>query len=167
MNKKNINGHIVDLIFVISLLFLFALSALMLIALGSSIYSRSVEVMKNNYESRTAYAYITEKLRQYDSSGSISEYSLNGNDALRIISESEGHTYVTYLYTYEGALTELIARTGAGDIPPQQGQTIMDIKSMDVNTGSDGLVEITITLPDEQKIYFMVSKKSSEGDNVS
>ena len=50
MNKRIDNRrHTVDMLFVIALLFLFAMGALMLIALGSSIYKRSVTTLAVDY----------------------------------------------------------------------------------------------------------------------
>ncbi len=161
MKKEFGTRHVIDMFFVITLLFLFVLSALMLIALGSSIYSRSVSVMQDNYDSRTAYAYITEKLRQYDSTGSISSADFHNQEALRIESNIEDTDYVTYLYEYEGFLMELIARADAGDIPPEQGQKIMEIDSMSVISEADGLMEITVILPDEKEITFVTSQRST------
>ncbi len=160
MKKETGTRHVIDMFFVIALLFLFALSALMLIALGSSIYSRSVEIMQDNYDSRTAYAYITEKLRQYDSMGNISTEKFSGLEALRIDSRINGTDYITYLYEYDGFLMELIARADAGNIPPSQGQKIMEIDSMDVSPKEDGIMEISVTLPDGKEITFVTAQRS-------
>lgn len=163
MKKHAGNRHIIDMVFVVALLFLFAMSALMLIALGSSIYSRSVDTMRENYDSRTAYAYITEKLRQYDAEGKISTDIFNNSGAIRIDSNINGTDYVTYLYDYEGALMESFARADAGTLLPEAGQKIMDIDGFTLNPRGDGIIEVTITLQDGKDITFVTSKRSAEG----
>ena len=53
MNNRSENRHTIDFLFVIALLFLFAFMAIMLIALGASVYQRNVSLMEKNYETRT------------------------------------------------------------------------------------------------------------------
>ncbi|WP_029322175.1 DUF4860 domain-containing protein [Butyrivibrio sp. AE3004] len=159
--KRDYKGrHTVDMLFVIALLFLFAMGALMLIALGSSIYRRGVDTLSGNYDRRTAYAYITEKLRQCDKQGNISTDIFNKSGALRIDTIEGDVAYVTYLYEYEGALMELFARADAGNLPPESGQKIMDIQDMEISTKGKNLLQITITLPDEQDLVFIAAKRS-------
>lgn len=161
--KRNMDSrHTVDMLFVIALLFLFALGALMLIALGSSIYKRGVDTLTKSYDKRTAYAYITEKLRQCDEEGSISTDIFNKSGAIRIDSQIGDTPYVTYLYDYDGALMELYARADAGDLPPESGQKIMNIQGLVINSKGNGMLEITITLEDGEDLTFITAKRSSE-----
>ena len=165
MNNKEGSNHVIDMIFVVALLFLFVMSALMLIALGSSIYRQSVNTMQENTESRTAYAYITEKLRQYDAEGSIRADKFHGQNALVISSRVDGTEYLTYLYEYEGSLMELIARADSGDIPARQGQKIMDISSFDVKPMGDGIFKMNVELTDGRVITFITTRKSADEDD--
>ncbi len=164
MKKDKSIRHVVDSLFVIALLFLFAISALMLIALGSSIYRRSVNIMQSNYDSRTAYAYITEKLRQHDDMGNISVVHMFGQDAIRIDSKIDETEYVTFLYEYEGSLMELMARADVGNFPPKQGQEIIEIDSLNVAKKDDAILEITVVLPDETEINFTAAQRSAKDE---
>ena len=165
MKKESHERHIIDMIFVIALLFLFAMSALMLIAIGSSIYIRGVNSMQKNYDRRTAYAYITEKIRQNDAQGNISSDTFNKSGAIRIDSTEGGKDYVTYIYDYDGALMELKARADVENLLPETGQRIMDIDSLEINTLGGGILEVTIALQDGEEITFVTSKRSEKGQN--
>ena len=165
MKKSMDNRHTVDMLFVIALLFLFAMGALMLIALGSSIYKRSVTTLSENYDRRTAYAYITEKLRQYDSEGNISTDIFNKSGALRIDTTIGAVDYVTYLYEYDGSLMELFSRADVGNLLPESGQRIMDINDLVISRKGDGILVITITLTDGQDLTFIATKRSGTGEN--
>lgn len=161
--KKDLEGrHTVDMLFVIALLFLFAMGALMLIALGSSIYRRGVDTLTKSYDKRTAYAYITEKLRQCDENCSISTGIFNNSGAIRIGSMVGDTPYVTYLYDYDGSLMELYAREDAGDLPPESGQKIMDIEDLVLDTKINGILEITITLKGGEELTFITTQRSFE-----
>ena len=87
MNNRNENRHTIDFLFVIALLFLFAFMAIMLIALGASVYQRNVSLMEKNYETRTSYAYVTEKIRQADATGNLQIGTINQLPALLLFQE--------------------------------------------------------------------------------
>ena len=63
MNEKT-DRHIIDILFVISLFALFVLSAVFLISIGAGIYSKTMYNMNANFDSRTAVAYINEKMEK-------------------------------------------------------------------------------------------------------
>lgn len=152
----------VDMLFVISLLFLFALGAITLIALGASVYKRGVATMQKNYDDRTAYSYITEKLRQYDFEGSFDSAVFNKEGAISIYSTQDGVDYVTYIYEYESNLMELTARADAGELLPESGQAIAPIQDLYIETVKNGMLAITITLEDGQEINFVAARRSEE-----
>ena len=65
MNNRNQEKHfIVDILFVLALFGVFAVSALSLVTIGADVYQHTVEDMSVNYDSRTAVSYIMEKVRQ-------------------------------------------------------------------------------------------------------
>ena len=73
MNDKTQEKHfIVDILFVLALFGVFAVSALSLVTIGADVYQHTVEDMSVNYDSRTAVSYIMEKVRQSDTADSIS-----------------------------------------------------------------------------------------------
>lgn len=111
MNKTEKKHHIVDILFILALFCVFAVSALMLSVLGSNVYQKTVESMSENHSSRTAIAYITEKVRQNDVFDSVSITTLQGVDALALSQTVEDIPYCTYLYLHDGCLKELFVRT--------------------------------------------------------
>ena len=163
MTQDKRTGHIVDLLFVIALLFMFAFSVLMLIGIGASVYRRNVEVMADNSGQRISYAYITEKLRQSDREGGISTGSLGGQDAL-ILTDTSGEVPVrTYLYVYDGMLYELVTALGAQDsYSPGAGQPITALSELTTEV-KDGLICLTIkrTTGETRTVYLAVR---SEGE---
>ncbi len=161
MNDNRQNKHIVDILFVIALMFMFAFSVLILIALGASVYRRNVEVMSQNYDSRISYAYITEKMRQSDNSGGISTGDISGIPAI-IITESRenGPDTVTYLYVYGGSLRELMTVPDAGVLNPEAGQIITDLQDMEIETPAEDLLLLELVHADGKRIPLYISIKS-------
>ncbi|MBE5860224.1 MAG: DUF4860 domain-containing protein [Butyrivibrio sp.] len=164
MRQQDRTRHMIDMLFVISLLLLFALSALMLIALGASIYKRSTDIMKNNYDNRTAFAYITEKLRQCDSTGIVELKKINKHDAIVLHSDFEGRDYQTFIYYYDGYLMELLSGEYEDDLLFEAGQKIMRIEDFKVIRLEHDTLQIDIELEDAGTVSFIAAKRSSDRD---
>ena len=131
MEFKNENKHMVDILFVISLFCAFAFSALMLVIIGADVYKKTVSHMDENYASRTAYAYLSEKIRQNDHSDSISITTFGDGDAL-VLTETVSETdYYTYLYLYDGSIRELFSATPEA-LGPSAGRSIMDCSTFEI-----------------------------------
>ena len=82
MKFSDNSSHIVDFLFVLGLFFTFTISAIFLVLIGSAVYKNTVTRMDQNYDTRTAFAYITEKVRQGDISDSLDVVDFNGCQAL-------------------------------------------------------------------------------------
>jgi len=160
MKFSNNNSHIVDFLFVLGLFFTFTISAIFLVLIGSEVYKNTVTRMDQNYETRTAFAYITEKVRQGDIADSIDVVDFNGCQALILQQEYNDIAYATYLYAYNNNLMELFTSVG-NDLPPESGQEIFKINDFNVEKLSASLYRITVTLVDNTEYQFLISSKSN------
>ncbi len=151
--------HVVDLLFVIALMFLFAFSAIMLIALGADVYQKNVDTMQINYDRRTASAYLIQKVRQSDESGSVSIGELKGNKALILTNAVGERDYSTWLYLYDGMLCEQLMRSDMTPMP-QAGQEILPVEGFDVTFAADDLLQIKLVLENGEKESFFVGLRS-------
>lgn len=159
MNHRNQEKHfIVDILFVLALFGVFAVSALALVTIGADVYQHTVEDMGVNYESRTAVSYIMEKVRQNDTAGSISLTTLEDVPALRMLSRVEDETYCTYLYLYDGHLKELFMREGAslgGQVTPA-GTDIMELKDLALSYAGENLIQVSLQTASGESHTFYV-----------
>ncbi len=161
MNPRTSKKHVIDTVFVICLMLLFLLSALTIIAIGASIYKKNVAQTNDNYAQRVSIAYVTEKVRQSDSSGAIFVRELFGQNVLVFQQEVNGDLYNTYIYCHEGYLMELFARDDLESFYPQTGQKILKINSFMIEKASDDLLRATITEEDgiEETVYISIHSK--------
>jgi hypothetical protein len=160
MNPDNDRRHLIDVFFIISLLFGFVFCAVLIIALGASIYQRGVDSSTSNFDKRTASTYIVQKLRQCDEYGAISTGEIDDIPALTITKTVNGTSYTIYMYVYNGYLMEVFARTDT-DISPQSGQRIIKMQSMDVKISSSNLISVLVTDVEGQQIEVLVSPQST------
>lgn len=123
-------GFSIDSIFSFLLLLIFCLFTLMLSGTGSTIYRNGTAYLNENYSSRTAAAYVAEKVRQHDEAGTVFLTSIDApaanelsgeetsSDEDRSVSEKisalafrdtiEDADFITYVYFYDNALRELM-----------------------------------------------------------
>lgn len=164
MNEKN-NRHIVDILFVIALFGIFVLSAVFLISIGANIYSKTMSNMNSNFNSRTAVAYITEKVRQSDTTGSISIGSFDGNNAIIISSTINDKEYTTYIYEFGGKLMELMVRSDL-TLSPSAGQKLLDVNEFTITSVNPNLAHISLRLDNDEDYDFYISIHSGGHDDV-
>lgn len=138
--------HIVDTLFVLALFGVFAACALTLVTLGANVYKQTAASMSDNFTERTVYSYLTEKLRQNDTSGTVSIGELSGTEALILTTRLGGEEYCTYLYLYEGNLKELYVRKDSftGTDILSAGQNVIALNGLSMEETKDGLLKFTL-----------------------
>lgn len=162
---KQEKRFIVDILFVLALFGIFAVSALVVVTIGADIYERTVQDMSSNYDSRTAISYVTEKVRRADcllsdGTGAVSISDFSGEPALVLTSEQEGGRFSTLLYYHDGYLKELVMRDGAdlGGDAASAGEKILELSALEFDFLSDNLLSVSMTLPDGEtrQLYLTV-----------
>ena len=163
MNGKQ-DRHIIDILFVISLFALFVLSAVFLISIGAGIYSKTMLNMNTNFDSRTAIAYITEKVHQSDDGGNVDIEDFDGCISVKITSVINNLEYITYIYEYDGVLRELTMRSDVV-LSPAAGTPIIEVKDFSLNDLSQNLFRCDVNIDGTETYSFYVSVHSGGDDN--
>ena len=159
MDFKQKQRHIVDILFVLALFCIFALSALMLVLIGSNVYRKTVANMDDNYNTRTSLAYVTEKIHQFDETDAIEIGTLGDRDALILKTNTESSQYYTYIYMNDGYLKELFVSADS-DLAPEAGQNILPIEDFQLNKINNKLYQFTISVDDKNQYTLYVSTHS-------
>lgn len=157
--KQKQTRHIIDVLFVIGLFSIFALSAVFLITIGANIYRKTVTHMDENFNTRTSLAYITEKIRQADRTDGVSLGSLEGHPALILHSMSNGMTYDTYIYEKDGMLLELMMREDL-TLSASAGQFILEVEAFQLQPINDHLLKCNIQTSNEGVCHFYLSVRT-------
>ena len=165
MKKQTGLHHMIDILFVLSLFCVFAVSSVLLILFGADIYKKTVQQMDSNYTSRTSIAYITEKIRQSDTENAINIVSQDGTQILMLTNIINGIPYATSLYEYDGYLYELFARTDL-ELPLDAGQPVMELHSLTFSLLEPNILEITFTdaSNEDQIIYVSMHSRMEENN---
>lgn len=161
MNFAKRDKSIIDFVFLLALFAAFMITALFVVLFGSKIYQKTVSEMDDNYASRTALSYVTEKIRSHDYDGGadifdINENDVNGQSVLALYTQTEAGDFATYLYVADGYLKEY---TASKDQPfdQTQGTDIMNISEFHVERVDEGLYSFHVVDTNENVTDFFVS----------
>ncbi len=157
--------HVIDVTFPLAILFVFAVSALLVLLLSVHIYGEQTDKTKQNYESFTPLSYITEKVRQNDAKGTISIEELDGISCLTLHGSSSDATYSTYLYVYNGWLKELTIRDDTtGSL--EAGKNIIEANDLQIQefsaSAASHTYQITVTNLAGEKETRILTERSSQ-----
>lgn len=152
----------IDSVFVIALFTMFAVTAFLLILIGAKQYQHTADTMDANYESRTISSYLTEKLRQNDSQGTIRITDIEGTHALALETVENDVTYITYIYYYENALREIVVNEQS-IFSLGSGQEIITTGGFTAELVKNNLIKITITTTEDQKETLFLPLHSNSG----
>ncbi len=154
--ETNQKRHMVDFLFVLTLLFLFAFFSMTLVVLGAQVYKSTISSTQEDFNTRTVSFYLTEKIRQYDTAGNVSVTTFGDGDAILLQQEIDGTTYNTYLYLYNGYITELFVADG-NELSPESGQAILAAYAFEIEAVNDRLIQCSVTCPKQMPSTFYVS----------
>ena len=121
---------IFDVLFTLVLFSIFATTALLVVVIGVNVYKSTVTGMENNFTARTSLSYIAEKVRQNDVADGVelAEIGTENTPAL-LLKQTYGETAVeTYIYLYNGNLTELLCTAGTPP-DPALGQPVLALET--------------------------------------
>ncbi|MBR5228685.1 MAG: DUF4860 domain-containing protein [Firmicutes bacterium] len=165
MDRKN--RHNIDVVFVLGLFAVFAVSVLMVLMLGVSSYNDIADRMEDNYENRTAVAYIAAKARQNGGGDGVYIGQYSGQQALVFEENIDGEDYATYIYHYDGQLREIFTFKD-NFLEPQAGEVIVAAEGLSLEMASENLIKVTVEMNDESRPYVLLSTDAGAdaGDGV-
>lgn len=161
MKFRRSDKHAIDLIFPLAVLFVFAASSLLVLILSTHIYTGQIDHAKSNYQSYTPLAYITEKVRQNDTTGSVSIQKINGTSCLALKGTSDEFSYTTYLYVSDGWLKELLIRDGT-KASLSAGKNIIEAKKLVIKELKPQVYQITVTAEDGTSDSRILAERSAQ-----
>ena len=150
MRFERSRKHMIDFIFPLTLLLVFAVSALIVLLLSARIYAAQTEQADKNYQTTTPLSYITEKCLAFHMPADTSADN-NGN------TDTTGYT--TYLYTDGGWLKELVVRDDA-DASLKAGKKVIEARDLTVTRKKNGLYRIMITEKNGTQVSRLLAERS-------
>lgn len=146
MKKYENTSHSVNVLFVIVLFGLFTILSVMLIFIGSDVYGRITHRQSIDNEVRTCISYVTNKVRNADTQGSI--YIEEKEDTKVLVIENDYDTVVlnTLLYYYDGAICEATVVKG-DEYSLNFGEKVFEVADFNLEYNEEGNI-ITFQIKD-------------------
>jgi hypothetical protein len=150
--------HVIDTIFPISLFFVFAASALTVLLLSVNIYRDLAAAAEDHADSRTAFAYVLEKVRQNDT-GDIQLVELEDCTCIALTQTSGSFPVTTYIYAQDGMLRELRVRAGAS-FTLADGSDLVPVQDFSPEQVEPGLYRLTLQAQDGAVFRLYLGERS-------
>lgn len=129
MKSQQKKQHSIDILFVLTLFCVLAISSLAVVYLGSNIYSKTVDTMDTNFNTHLVLDYLTEKVHQGNAINQISIKNIDGLDVLCLQSEYEQRYYTTYIYHDDKQLKELFI-PNESSFKKENGEVIISLDTL-------------------------------------
>lgn len=136
--------HMTDIMFVITLFCVFAVSALTVMLLGSNVYKKIVTNTNNNFDTRTSLIYISTKIHQNDRAGSVYLAELEDITALFIEQDIGDEVYLTVIFHDAGYIKEIFTEKN-NDFDKSYGKEIIKSGSLTFADMGDKLIKLVNT----------------------
>jgi len=133
---------VLDLLFILILLFIFAVSSLVIVMIGANAYKSVVNDMQANFDLRIPLSYISTKVQQHDETNAIHLLEKEGTDVLVLESTADSTSYETWIYVYDHQLYEVLLEKGQ-TMDLSSGMAILAVSGLDLKMTDSSLLEIT------------------------
>ena len=146
------------------LFFVFLICTIFTILIGSRVYENIRGRDNASFETDTALAYITNKVRQSDKMDAVEVRDIDGCSVLVMLSHYGDSDYETWIYESGGQLKlkELFSRTDSG-LSVDDGLDIMDCQSLkfsiEETKSGDRILSISLGSGDDARLLL----RSGEG----
>lgn len=157
--------HNSELVLVLVLFMVYALSALMISSLGVESYGRTVSLQQEGFNERSGILYLAQKVQQNDIGGGIRITTYLDNDALVLTEQATGEGFETWIFIQDGYLSELQIAAGAAVIP-QLAQHIMPMQALELEFIGNNLLRVCVTT-DSGSVNSMHLAIRSSGDDYN
>lgn len=160
MGFKIKQNHMIDFLFPLALLFVFALSALTVTLFATKVYESTVDDSARSNSARTALSYVTEKIHAGDEAGDVTIGEFDGRDAVIMQGSYDGKDCTTYIYVDKNQLKELFVKsnfTGGAS----NGTAVLPVNRFTMKQIDDSLMEFTCTDDNGKRISTTVAIRSS------
>ena len=122
--------HSIDVLFMFVLFAVFAILSVLIIFIGSGVYSRITENKEINEQTRTALSYISNKVRETNGEDNVYLMEKNGKQVLVLRQEYEDYSVDTWVYEYNSKLMEMTVDSG-DEFELKFGDVLLDINGLD------------------------------------
>ena len=151
-------------------LLLFVILAVCVLAVlltGADVYKRIVDRDQASYDQRTAFSFLTTKVRQADRMEAVSvrryeqvSGESTGCDILVIAEDIDGDRYETWIYCYDGYIRELFMAAESA-LPLEAGDKILEARELRF-WWQDTFLCSAITTSDSQTQTLLLKLRSGE-----
>lgn len=161
MENKHSKGWIINIVCILAILSIFAISALLLANVGVQVYKNIVVSNTENFRLRTSLSFVATKIRQSDAYDKILMEERDTVPMLVLKEEVDGITYDTRIYYYDGILRELYQETGS-EYELSYGEEITEIADFTIELENENLIKLTAINADQESESLYICMRTAK-----
>lgn len=147
-------NHSIDILFALGLFGTYAILSVLLLLVGSNIYTGIIETSEGNTQVRISLSYIVNKIHNHDQEDTVFLEVRNGVTLLIMEETYDGEVYQNIIYFHEGAIKEaLVNKNSTFDF--SFGDKIIEVEKFEME---EKLVE--------GLLYFNVTDKNGSSQSM-
>ena len=139
---KAIRGQKIDTVFVLLIFSVFAVSVLIVLMLGASIYQNISEISEEGADERLVLSYVWTRVKMSNDAGVVYVEDFYGANALMIDEVIGDRYFQTVIYFEDGWLMELFSEKGIG-LNRSDGSRVLRVDNLQFEEVDFGLIKIT------------------------
>lgn len=147
-------NHSIDILFALGLFGTYAILSVLLLLVGSNIYTGIIETSEGNTQVRISLSYIVNKIHSYDQEDTVFLEERDGVTLLIMEETYDDEVYQNLIYFHEGAIKEaLVNKSSTFDF--SFGDKIIEVEKFEME---EKLVE--------GLLYFNVTDKNGSSQSM-
>ncbi|MEG1931134.1 MAG: DUF4860 domain-containing protein [Anaerovorax sp.] len=156
---RQTGGKYTSVFFVILLFFSLILCSLFTVLIGAQVYENINGRMEDNFRGQTALSYISNKVKQADSVGSVAVKIIDNTQVLVLEQVLGDAVYETKIYYRDGQIRELFSKKNAG-LGLEAGIEILPSKGLTFTVVNDQLIEVKVADAWEERMLLSVRSEA-------
>ena len=162
LSGKERTRSMTELLLMLVLLSIFAISALVIVMTGAGVYQSIAEDQNSNADLRIPLSYVTNKVHQADAAGQVRVIEREGTTVLVLSYQEEQASYETWIYALEGQLYEVTVASGS-TLRLADGIAVMPVRSFQIKQDGPRMLLLTVGDASGQALSTRVALRSHQG----
>lgn len=160
-NRMNGQPRMIQSVFVLLFLAVFAAMSTLLVTLGAQVYRGTVERANENNQARILSMVVRSSLWAEDGLGEVVIEDHDGLQALAVVSTYDEETYIKRLFCRDGMLYESFT-SAEYPFSPESGESLCEAAALELSL-EKGLLNVLLTALDGSQSQVLLQLRTAGG----
>lgn len=160
-NRMNGQPRMIQSVFVLLFLAVFAAMSTLLVTLGAQVYRGTVERANGNNQARILSMVVRSSLWAEDGLGEVVIEDHDGLQVLAVVSTYDEENYIKRLFCHDGMLYESFT-SAEYPFSPESGESLCEAAALELAL-EKGMLNVLLTAPDGSQSQVLLQLRTAGG----